>query len=40
MLSRILVGVDGSMYADKALEYATSLALKFEEFSFADCQYI
>ena len=30
MLSRILVGVDGSMYADKALEYATSLALKFE----------
>ena len=30
MLSRIVVGVDGSMYADKALEYATSLAQKFE----------
>ena len=30
MLSRILVGVDGSMYADKALEYATSLAQKFD----------
>lgn len=30
MLSRILVGIDGSTYADKAFEYATSLAQKFE----------
>lgn len=30
MLSRIVVGVDGSMYSDKALEYATSLAQKFD----------
>jgi nucleotide-binding universal stress UspA family protein len=26
MLTRILVGIDGSPYADKAFEYATSLA--------------
>ena len=31
MLSRILVGLDGSTYADKAFQYATSLAQKFEE---------
>jgi nucleotide-binding universal stress UspA family protein len=31
MLSRILVGIDGSTYADKAFEYATSLAQKFED---------
>jgi nucleotide-binding universal stress UspA family protein len=30
MTSRILVGIDGSKYADKAFEYATSLAQKFE----------
>ena len=30
MTSRILVGIDGSKYADKAYEYATSLAQKFE----------
>lgn len=30
MPSRILVGIDGSPYADKAFEYATSLALRFE----------
>src|SRR5215216_4582090 len=30
MLPRILVGIDGSTYADKAFEYATSLAQKFE----------
>lgn len=30
MLSRILVGIDGSTYADKAFEYAASLAQKFE----------
>lgn len=28
--SRILIGIDGSKYADKAFEYATSLAQKFE----------
>jgi len=31
MLSRILVGIDGSTHADKAFEYATSLAKRFEE---------
>lgn len=31
MLSKILVGIDGSTHADKAFEYATSLAKKFEE---------
>ena len=30
MLSRILVGVDDSAHADKAFEYATSLAKRFE----------
>jgi nucleotide-binding universal stress UspA family protein len=30
MTSRILVGIDGSKYADKAFEYATSLSQKFE----------
>jgi nucleotide-binding universal stress UspA family protein len=30
MLSRILVGIDGSRHADNAFEYATSLAQKFE----------
>jgi nucleotide-binding universal stress UspA family protein len=30
MTSRILVGIDGSKYADKAFEYATSLGQKFE----------
>ena len=30
MISRILIGIDGSEYADKAFEYATSLAQKFE----------
>ena len=30
MTSRILVGIDGSKYADKAFEYATSLVQKFE----------
>jgi nucleotide-binding universal stress UspA family protein len=30
MTSRILVGIDGSRYSDKAFEYATSLAQKFE----------
>jgi len=30
MTSRILVGIDGSKYADKAFGYATSLAQKFE----------
>jgi len=30
MLSRIVVRVDRSMYSDKALEYATSLAQKFD----------
>lgn len=29
MLSKILVGVDGSKYADKAFEYAVSLAQRF-----------
>ena len=31
MISRILIGIDGSDYADKAFEYATSLAQKFED---------
>lgn len=31
MLSKILVGIDGSTHADKAFEYATSLAKRFEE---------
>lgn len=30
MLSRILVGIDGSAHADKAFEYATSLAKRSE----------
>jgi nucleotide-binding universal stress UspA family protein len=30
VISRILIGIDGSEYADKAFEYATSLAQKFE----------
>jgi nucleotide-binding universal stress UspA family protein len=30
MTSRILVGIDGSRYSDKAFEYATSLAQKFK----------
>jgi nucleotide-binding universal stress UspA family protein len=30
MTSRILVGIDGSKYADRAFEYATSLAQNFE----------
>ena len=30
MTSRILVGIDGSKYSDKAFEYASSLAQKFE----------
>ena len=30
MTSRILVGIDGYKYSDKAFEYATSLAQKFE----------
>lgn len=30
MLSRILVGIDGSTYTDKASEYAASLVQKFE----------
>jgi nucleotide-binding universal stress UspA family protein len=30
MLSKILVGIDGSQYADKAFEYATFLASKCE----------
>jgi nucleotide-binding universal stress UspA family protein len=30
MLSKILVGIDGSPHADKAFEYATSLAKRFE----------
>lgn len=31
MPSRILVGVDGSIHANKAFDYATSLAIRFEE---------
>ena len=31
MLSKILVGIDGSTHADKAFEYATALAKRFEE---------
>jgi len=30
MPSSILVGIDGSTHADKAFDYATSLAMKFE----------
>jgi nucleotide-binding universal stress UspA family protein len=30
VISRILIGIDGSEYADKAFEYACSLAQKFE----------
>ena len=30
MPSRILVGIDGSTHSDKAFDYATSLAKKFE----------
>ena len=30
MLSRILVGIDGSIHSDKAFEYATSLAKRSE----------
>ena len=30
MPSRILVGIDGSAHADKAFDYATSLAMRFE----------
>jgi nucleotide-binding universal stress UspA family protein len=30
MLSKILVGIDGSPHADKAFEYATYLAKRFE----------
>lgn len=30
MTSRILVGIDGSKYAERAFEYATSLAQNFE----------
>jgi nucleotide-binding universal stress UspA family protein len=30
VISRILIGIDGSEYADKAFEYATSLVQKFE----------
>jgi nucleotide-binding universal stress UspA family protein len=32
MPARIFVGIDGSTYADKAFECATSLAQKFEHF--------
>ena len=31
MLSRILVGVDDSAHADKAFEYATSLAKRLRD---------
>lgn len=30
MPSRMLVGIDGSTHADKAFDYATSLAMRFE----------
>jgi nucleotide-binding universal stress UspA family protein len=31
MISKILVGIDGSTHADKAFEYATAFAKRFEE---------